>query len=127
MKLYDFRRQSRLRADLHRRPGKAGPPCAAGLNIFNTTFTLHLREESLDEVWVTRKTGPSDGHVHQRRTVRPKTAPRLPSSMASAAEGHPEQAQWRQQVDRLTREGLPRMMRWLLLFIAFPAAEPRRR
>ena len=37
-------------------------PMRGWLNIFNTTFTLHLREESLDEVWVTRKP-TSDGHV----------------------------------------------------------------
>jgi putative hemin transport protein len=37
-------------------------PMRGWLNIFNTTFTLHLREESIDEVWVTRKP-TSDGHV----------------------------------------------------------------
>jgi putative hemin transport protein len=74
------------------------------LNIFNTTFTLHLREESLDEVWVTRKP-TSDGHVTSVELFA-KDGTRLPSSMASAAKA-PEQAQWRQQVDRLTREGLP--------------------
>lgn len=46
--------------DLYRRHGKAGP-MRGWLNIFNTTFTLHLRE-GVDEVWVTRKP-TSDGHV----------------------------------------------------------------
>ncbi|NJF84420.1 ChuX/HutX family heme-like substrate-binding protein, partial [Salmonella enterica] len=30
-------------------------PMRGWLNIFNPTVTLHLREESIDEVWVTRK------------------------------------------------------------------------
>jgi putative hemin transport protein len=37
-------------------------PMRGWLNIFNTTFTLHLREDSIDEIWVTRKP-TSDGHV----------------------------------------------------------------
>ncbi len=32
-------------------PGKALAPHARLAGIFNTTFTHHLREESLDEVW----------------------------------------------------------------------------
>ena len=37
-------------------------PMRGWINIFNSTFTLHLREETIDEVWVTRK--PTvDGHV----------------------------------------------------------------
>ncbi|VTM58683.1 hemin transport protein HmuS [Klebsiella pneumoniae] len=62
-------------------------PMRGWLNIFNTTFTLHLREESLDEVWVTRKP-TSDGHVTSVELFA-KTAPRLPSSTASAARGTP--------------------------------------
>ncbi|CAM7901020.1 hypothetical protein KLMIMM195B_13270 [Klebsiella michiganensis] len=37
-------------------------PMRGWLNIFNPAFTLHLREESVDEIWVTRKP-TSDGHV----------------------------------------------------------------
>ena len=37
-------------------------PMRGWLNIFNTTFTLHLRADSIDEIWVTRKP-TSDGHV----------------------------------------------------------------
>ena len=80
-------------------------PMRGWLNIFNTTFTLHLREESVDEVWVTRKP-TSDGHVTSVELFA-KDGTQIAQLYGQRSEGHPEQAQWRQQVDRLTREGLP--------------------
>lgn len=74
------------------------------LNIFNTTFTLHLREESLDEVWVTRKP-TSDGHVTSVELFA-KDGTQIAQLYGQRSEGI-EQTQWRQQVDRLTREGQP--------------------
>ncbi|HBQ8538368.1 hemin-degrading factor [Klebsiella pneumoniae] len=80
-------------------------PMRGWLNIFNTTFTLHLREESLDEVWVTRKP-TSDGHVTSVELFA-KDGTQIAQLYGQRSEGHPEQTQWRQQVDRLTREGQP--------------------
>lgn len=80
-------------------------PMRGWLNIFNTTFTLHLREESVDEVWVTRKP-TSDGHVTSVELFA-KDGTQIAQLYGQRSEGHPEQTQWRQQVDRLTREGQP--------------------
>ncbi len=53
------------------------------LNIFNTTFTLHLREDSADEVWVTRKP-TSDGYVTSVELFA-MTVRKSPSYTASVA------------------------------------------
>ncbi|SPZ30188.1 Hemin transport protein hemS [Raoultella planticola] len=74
-------------------------PMRGWLNIFNTTFTLHLREDSVDEVWVTRKP-TSDGHVTSVELFAHDG-----TQIGQRSEGHPEQATWRSQVDRLTTEG----------------------
>lgn len=79
-------------------------PMRGWLNIFNTAFTLHLREESVDEIWVTRKP-TSDGHVTSVELFA-KDATQIAQLFGQRSEGHPEQTQWRAQVDRLTTEGL---------------------
>lgn len=79
-------------------------PMRGWLNIFNTAFTLHLREESVDEIWVTRKP-TSDGHVTSVELFA-KDGTQIAQLFGQRSEGHPEQAQWRAQVDRLTTEGL---------------------
>lgn len=79
-------------------------PLRGWLNIFNTAFTLHLREESVDEIWVTRKP-TSDGHVTSVELFA-KDGTQIAQLFGQRSEGHPEQAQWRTQVDRLTTEGL---------------------
>ena len=79
-------------------------PLRGWLNIFNTAFTLHLREESVDEIWVTRKP-TSDGHVTSVELFA-KDGTQIAQLFGQRSEGHPEQAQWRAQVDRLTTEGL---------------------
>lgn len=79
-------------------------PMRGWLNIFNTAFTLHLREESVDEIWVTRKP-TSDGHVTSVELFA-KDGTQIAQLFGQRSEGHPEQTQWRAQVDRLTTEGL---------------------
>ncbi|QNE52397.1 hemin-degrading factor [Klebsiella michiganensis] len=79
-------------------------PMRGWLNIFNPAFTLHLREESVDEIWVTRKP-TSDGHVTSVELFA-KDGTQIAQLFGQRSEGHPEQAQWRAQVDRLTTEGL---------------------
>jgi hypothetical protein len=65
---------------------------------------------------VTRKP-TSDGHVTSVELFA-KDGTQIAQLYGQRSEGHPEQAQWRQQVDRLTPKGC-RMKRWLLL-AAFP-------
>lgn len=78
-------------------------PMRGWINIFNSTFTLHLREETIDEVWVTRK--PTvDGHVTSVELFA-KDGTQIAQLYGQRSEGHPEQAQWRNQVDSLTAEG----------------------
>lgn len=79
-------------------------PMRGWLNIFNTAFTLHLREESVDEIWVTRKP-TSDGHVTSVELFA-KDGTQIAQLFGQRSEGHPEQTPWRAQVDRLTTEGL---------------------
>ena len=78
-------------------------PMRGWINIFNSTFTLHLREETIDEVWVTRK--PTvDGHVTSVELFA-KDGTQIAQLYGQRSEGHPEQTQWRNQVDSLTPEG----------------------
>lgn len=93
-------------------------PMRGWLNIFNTAFTLHLREESVDEIWVTRKP-TSDGHVtsvelvrqrrHADRTAVRSTQRRPSGADAVACAG-------RSFDYRRTH----RMKRWLILLAALP-------
>ena len=78
-------------------------PMRGWINIFNSTFTLHLREETIDEVWVTRK--PTvDGHVTSVELFA-KDGTQIAQLYGQRSEGHPEQQQWRTQVDSLAAEG----------------------
>ena len=78
-------------------------PMRGWLKIFNNTFTLHLREDSVDEVWVTRKP-TSDGHVTSVE-IFAKDGTQVAQLYGQRSEGHPEQTLWRSQVDSLTMEG----------------------
>lgn len=78
-------------------------PMRGRLNIFNTAFTLHLREDSIDEVWVTRKP-TSDGHVTSVELFA-QDGTQIAQLYGQRSEGHPEQATWRSQVDSLTTQG----------------------
>ena len=78
-------------------------PMRGWINIFNSAFTLHLREETIDEVWVTRK--PTvDGHVTSVELFA-KDGTQIAQLYGQRSEGHPEQQQWRTQVDSLAAEG----------------------
>lgn len=78
-------------------------PMRGWINIFNSAFTLHLREETIDEVWVTRK--PTvDGHVTSVELFA-NDGTQIAQLYGQRSEGHPEQQQWRTQVDSLTAEG----------------------
>lgn len=78
-------------------------PMRGWINIFNSAFTLHLREETIDEVWVTRK--PTvDGHVTSVKLFA-KDGTQIAQLYGQRSEGHPEQQRWRTQVDSLTAEG----------------------
>ncbi len=93
-------------------------PMRGWLNIFNPAFTLHLREESVDEIWVTRKP-TSDVLRHQRRAVRQRrhadrtavrsTQRRPPGAGAVACAGR-----------SFDHRRATRMKRWLILLAAFP-------
>ncbi|WP_347290711.1 ChuX/HutX family heme-like substrate-binding protein [Kluyvera georgiana] len=78
-------------------------PMRGWINIFNNAFTLHLREENIDEVWVTRKP-TADGHVTSVELFA-KDGTQIAQLYGQRSEGHPEQQQWRTQVDSLTAEG----------------------
>ncbi|MFK3706178.1 putative hemin transport protein [Raoultella sp. BIGb0138] len=78
-------------------------PMRGWLNIFNPTFTLHLREDSIDEIWVTRKP-TADGHVTSVELFA-QDGTQIAQLYGQRSEGHPEQDLWRSQVDRLTTEG----------------------
>ena len=80
-------------------------PMRGWINIFNSAFTLHLREDSVDEIWVTRKP-TSDGHVTSVELFA-KDGTQIAQLYGQRSEGHPEQEQWRAQVARLCAEGQP--------------------
>lgn len=80
-------------------------PMRGWINIFNSAFTLHLREDSVDEIWVTRKP-TSDVHVTSVELFA-KDGTQIAQLYGQRSEGHPEQEQWRAQVARLCAEGQP--------------------
>ncbi|EAY4678253.1 hemin-degrading factor [Salmonella enterica] len=79
-------------------------PVKGWLNIFNPTFTLHVREESIAEAWVTRKP-TRDGHVTSLELFA-HDGTQIAQLYGQRTEGEPEQAQWRQQIDALMLKGL---------------------
>ncbi|MHA1080035.1 hemin-degrading factor [Enterobacter ludwigii] len=79
-------------------------PMKGWLNIFNPTFTLHLRDTSIAETWVTRKP-TADGHVTSLELFA-ADGTQIAQLYGQRSEGEPEQRQWRSQVDALTRKGL---------------------
>ncbi|ENM0557983.1 hemin-degrading factor [Salmonella enterica] len=79
-------------------------PVKGWLNISNPTFTLHVREESIAEAWVTRKP-TRDGHVTSLELFA-HDGTQIAQLYGQRTEGEPEQAQWRQQIDALMLKGL---------------------
>jgi len=79
-------------------------PMKGWLNIFNSTFTLHLLEESIAEAWVTRKP-TADGHVTSLELFA-ADGTQIAQLYGQRSEGEPEQSQWRSQIDALTPNGM---------------------
>ncbi|MGT8855695.1 hemin-degrading factor [Enterobacter sp. 186315] len=79
-------------------------PMKGWLNIFNSSFTLHLLEESIAEAWVTRKP-TADGHVTSLELFA-ADGTQIVQLYGQRSEGEPEQSQWRSQIDALTPNGL---------------------
>ncbi|MDR7344156.1 putative hemin transport protein [Pantoea alhagi] len=74
-------------------------PMENWINIFNPTFTLHLRADHIAESWVTRK--PSgDGFVTSLELFA-ADGTQIAQLYGQRSEGTPEQARWRQQVTAL--------------------------
>ncbi|ROP62407.1 putative hemin transport protein [Enterobacter sp. BIGb0383] len=79
-------------------------PMKGWLNIFNPTFTLHLRDDTIAESWVTRKP-TADGFVTSLELFA-ADGTQIAQLYGQRTEGEPEQDQWRQQVGSLTGRGL---------------------
>lgn len=79
-------------------------PMKGWLNIFNRTFTLHLREDTIAETWVTRKP-TADGHVTSLELFA-ADGTQIAQLYGQRTEGEPEQTQWRAQVEALIGKGL---------------------
>jgi len=78
-------------------------PMKGWLNIFNPSFTLHLREDTIAESWVTRKP-TADGHVTSLELFA-ADGTQIAQLYGQRSEGEPEQTQWRTQIDALTGKG----------------------
>ena len=79
-------------------------PMKGWLNIFNPLFTLHLRDDAIAESWVTRKP-TADGHVTSLELFA-ADGTQIAQLYGQRTEGHPEQEQWREQIEALLKEGL---------------------
>lgn len=79
-------------------------PMKGWLNIFNPTFTLHLRDDTIAESWVTRKP-TSDGFVTSLELFA-ADGTQIAQLYGQRTEGEPEQTQWRLQIESLTGKGL---------------------
>ncbi len=79
-------------------------PMKGWLNIFNPAFTLHLREDTIAETWITRKP-TADGHVTSLELFA-ADGTQIAQLYGQRTEGEPEQTQWRAQVEALIAKGL---------------------
>lgn len=79
-------------------------PMKGWLNIFNSAFTLHLREDTIAETWVTRKP-TAEGHVTSLELFA-ADGTQIAQLYGQRTEGEPEQTQWRAQVEALIAKGL---------------------
>lgn len=79
-------------------------PMKGWLNIFNPAFTLHLREDTIAEAWVTRKP-TAEGHVTSLELFA-ADGTQIAQLYGQRTEGEPEQSQWRAQVEALMAKGL---------------------
>lgn len=79
-------------------------PMKGWLNIFNSAFTLHLREDTIAESWITHKP-TADGHVTSLELFA-ADGTQIAQLYGQRTEGEPEQTQWRAQVEALIAKGL---------------------
>lgn len=79
-------------------------PMKGWLNIFNPTFTLHLRDDTIAESWITRKP-TADGFVTSLELFA-ADGTQIAQLYGQRTEGEPEQTQWRLQVESLINKGL---------------------
>ncbi|MGG7445723.1 hemin-degrading factor [Kosakonia oryzendophytica] len=78
-------------------------PMKGWINIFNETFTLHLRDAGIAECWITRK--PTDGGHVTSLELFADDGVQIAQLYGQRSEGQPEQAQWRAQIDALIGKG----------------------
>lgn len=79
-------------------------PMRGWQNIFNPAFTLHLREDTIAEAWVTRKP-TADGHVTSLELFA-ADGTQIAQLYGQRTEGEPEQQTWRAQIEALIGTGL---------------------
>ncbi|MFP2422965.1 hemin-degrading factor [Pseudescherichia vulneris] len=79
-------------------------PMKGWLNIFNPAFTLHLREDTIAETWVTRKP-TADGHVTSLELFA-ADGTQIAQLYGQRTEGEPEQTLWRAQIEALMAKGV---------------------
>ncbi|BAE74780.1 Hemin transport protein HemS [Sodalis glossinidius str. 'morsitans'] len=84
-------------------PVQKQAPIEDWLNIFNPTFTLHLREDTIAESWVTRKP-TRDGMVTSLELFAADGV-QIAQLNGQRTEGEREQRHWRQQIAALDGEG----------------------
>ena len=75
------------------------------LNIFNSTFTLHLQEELIAESWITRK--PTADGIVTSLELFAADGTQIAQLYGQRSEGQPEQTQWREQLTRISTEEIP--------------------
>lgn len=79
-------------------------PMKGWLNIFNPTFTLHLRDDTIAESWVTRKP-TANGYVTSLELFA-ADGTQIAQLYGQRTEGEQEQEQWRRQVESLISKGV---------------------
>ncbi len=79
-------------------------PMEKWLNIFSPTFTLHLKEDTIAESWVTHKP-TADGTVTSLELFA-VDGTQIAQLYGQRSEGIPEQTTWRQQIAALDNEGV---------------------
>lgn len=84
-------------------PVQKQAPMEELLNIFNPTFTLHLREDAIAESWITRK--PTRDGIVTSLELFAADGVQIAQLNGQRTEGESEQRHWRQQVAALGGEG----------------------
>ncbi len=77
-------------------------PLKGWLNIFNPRFTLHLRDDTIADSWVTRKP-TQDGFVTSLELFA-ADGTQIAQLFGQRSEGQPEQARWREQINALPKK-----------------------